>query len=222
MIKIRQTLAARVVRQVAFIQSLEARPETILRLQERYCFLKVPKTYEEMFPTDPMQGVKFLQGEYKQDGKSPIPVDVLQLLPNLILVQTHTSTDDAEKFLDDYMHHANKERPDTIVAFGAPLYLSEIEFFWDRELDDYAHGFRGLSPQLNALMTQYGSVFSGFRIATISLSCDPSVPSPALSGHFSVERRVGLPDNLKVFYSRAPLKTRDHEALLHSLDAEKI
>jgi hypothetical protein len=222
MIEIRQTLAARIARQTIAIQPQEMRLETVKKIQERYQFVKFPQTTEELFPSDPTAGIKFEHGTLiREDGRAPIVVDYLHLLANnIILVQTKVSTDDAEEFLNDYVSNANRERPDTIQVFGPRFYASEIEFKWTKTLDACAVAFRTAADQLEKLVADYGSSDAHYRIASIVVNIDQSKIEGAQPAHFNVERRAGVPDNLNIFYSHAPLKTKDHHKLLRSLDGE--
>ncbi len=220
MIEFRQTLAAKAVRQVAGIQPQESRLDTIKRLQDRYHFGKVPQTFEELFPVDPNKGIRFEQGNLPREGKPPIIVELLQLLPNVVFVQTRTSTEDGDEFLDDYISTANKDRPNRIRAFGVPLYVSEIEFSWTKSLNTYAQRFANAAQQLDALLAGYGSPAPNYRVVSIVVNSDPTKAAGLMPVHFAVERRAGFPDSENIFYSYAPLKTRDHRALLESLDHE--
>lgn len=221
MIEFRQVLSARSVRQIVAIQPPELRLDTIKKLQERYRFGRVPHTFEELFPPDPNTGIKFEQGTLPREGKPPIVVEVLQLLPNVVFVQTRTSTDDADEFLDDYISNANKDHPGTIRVFGVPFYVSEIEFLWTKSLNPYAPRFATAAEQLDTLIASYGSPAPSYRVASIVVNGDPTkAPGGEMPVHFAVERRAGVPDSENIFYSYAPLKTGDHRALLESLDRE--
>jgi hypothetical protein len=221
-IEIRQILAARIVRQVTAIQLSELRSDTVKKLQERYKFLKVPIAYEELFPTDPNQGIKFQQGTFvRNNGKPPVVIDLLQFLPNFLLVQTRTSTDDAEEFLDDYIRNANKDRTDTVRVFGPPLYGSEVEFVWDKTPDGCASPMAATAHRLDALVASYGSQqVPPYRVASIVVNFNSMDVAGAVPAHFTIEWRVGLPDNSKLFFSLAPLRTRDHQSLLETLDRD--
>jgi hypothetical protein len=222
MIEFRQVLSARAVRAIVAIQPQELRISTVNKLRERYHFGKVPQTFEELFPSDPNTGIKFEQGILpREGGKPPIVVELVQLLPNVVFVQTRTSTDDSDEFLDDYISNANKVQPDAMRVFGSTFYVSEIEFSWTKSLDAYAPRFTAAAKQLDTLVASYGSEAPKYRVASIIVNGDPSkAPGGAMPVHFAVERRAGIPDSENIFYSYAPLKTRDHRALLESLDRE--
>jgi hypothetical protein len=217
MFEIRQVLSAQVFRLIAALQPPAPRVDIVKKLQERYKFLKVPTTVEELFPVDPTHPIKFEQGAFTRDDKSEVVIDSLQLLPNVLIAQTHTSTDDAEAFLKDYIDSANKGLAETITPFGAPLYVSQIEFSSDKPLEHHAPSMKSAAESLDALVGNYGSKIPPYRVAGITVNFDFTALGGIVAAHFSIERRSGIPDALNIFYSHAPLKTSDHIVLLQRL-----
>lgn len=218
MFEIRQVLSAQVIRLVAAIQPPAPRADIVKKLQERYKFLKVPTTVEELFPVDPStHPIKFEQGRFTRDDKSEVVIESFLLLPNALVAQTHTSTDDAEAFLKDYIDDANKESTETITPFGAPLYVSQIEFSSDRPLEHHAPSLKSAAEALDALVANYGSKTPPYRVSGITVNFDFTALGGIVAAHFSIERRSGIPDPLNVFFSHAPLKTSDHIVLLQRL-----
>lgn len=219
MIRIRQALAGTAIRQVIAIPPAETRADTVKKLKERYNFVKVPASFEELYPINPNQGIQFLHGNLPRDGKAPIFIEMLQLLPNLIIARTQSSTDDAEEFLNEYINNANKDRAETIRTFGAPLYSSEIEFQFDKDLDFFAPKLGEAARQMDALVSRYGSSAPPhYRVVSILVNFDVTGLGGAVPGFCKIERRAGVPFSEQIFFSVAPLKTRDHEELLKSLD----
>jgi len=218
MIRIRQPLAATAVRQVVAIPPAETRADTVKKLKERYNFVKVPTSFEELYPIDANQGIQFLHGILPHDGKPPILIEMLQLLPNVIVVRTQSSTDDADEFLTEYINNANKDRPETIRTFGAPLYSSEIEFEFDKDLDFFAPKIGEAARQMDALVSRYGSNTPQYRVVSIMVNFDLVGLGGVVPGFCKIERRAGIPFSEKIFFSVAPLKTQDHEQLLKNLD----
>jgi hypothetical protein len=201
------------------VQVLELRPETVRKLQERYKFVKVPTTFEELFPVDPNEGIKFQHGAFVHDGRT-IVIELLQILPNILLAETRTTTDDADAFLDDYIQNANKERPDVIREFDGRLYATQLEFLMDRSLETYAPRMRRVAQQLDAFVAGYGTRLPPYRVVAISVNFNLTGLGGMVPAYFSLERRSGLPDEANVYFSNAPLKSSDHVALLNSLDRE--
>jgi hypothetical protein len=219
MIEIRQTTSARAIRQVTAIQLPEPRVETVKKLQERYGFMKIPSTFEELFPSDPNQGIKFAEGKFDRNGQTVV-IQLLQLLPNIILAETRTSTDDADAFLDDYIQQANQNRNDIIKIVAAPIYNSQIEFSMKHGLEEFTPTAAKLGAQLNSLVAGYGTPMQSYRVISIAVNHTLVGLGGIQPAHFSIERRSGIPYDADLYFSNAPLKTRDHIALLKSLDPE--
>jgi hypothetical protein len=215
--KLKQVLLARAVRQVAAIQLLEPRADTVKKLQERYSFAKVPTTYEELYPTDPAQGgLRFLQGKFECDGQA-IAVD-LHLLANLIIGDTRGSTDHSDLFLDEYIGNANATRSDVIMYIGPRLYVSQIEFTTEQSLETLVSpSVPAAARNLDRLVADSGAKASPFGVHAVTLNFDPTGLAQPVPSHFSVERRVGLPYSLNTYFSNAPLKTSEHVKLLETI-----
>ncbi len=222
MMKIRQTVLARSIRQVNAIYALDYRPELIARLRERYSFLKVPTTVDEIFGTDPSVGVRFQHGKFVQDKKSFV-VELLQFLvipPGIsaIICDTRTSTDDCDLFIDDYIKQANLSRPDMITVTEPPIYASHLEFTMDKPLADLCQSpVRAAAEAVDHLLTDYGMKTPPFEPAQIGIACDQAGRGGLLVNPFTIERRAGFRYGSNVFFSQAPLRTRDHIEVLERL-----
>jgi hypothetical protein len=222
MMKLRQTILARSIRQVSAIYSLDYRPELIARLRDRYSFLKVPTTVDEIFATDPQQGLRFQHGKFVQEKKSFV-VELLQFLvippaTNVIICDTHTSTDDSDLFLDDYIKQANLTRPDMILVTEPPAYASHLEFTMDKSIADFCHPpISEAAEGVNRLLASYKAKLPAFEPSQIMMVYDQTGIGGVLATPFSVERRVGFRYGSNVFFSQAPLRTRDHIEVLERL-----
>lgn len=220
--KIRQTILARSIRQVSAIYSLDYRPELIARLRDRYSFLKVPTTVDEIFGTDPQQGLRFQHGKFVQDKKSFV-VELLQFLVippaiNVIICDTRTSTDDSDLFIDDYIKQANLVRPDMIVATEPPSYASHLEFTMEKSIADFCRSpIVEATEGVNRLLASYNVKLPAFEPSQITMMYDQTGIGGLLAGPFSIERRAGFRIGSNVFFSQAPLRTRDHCEVLERL-----
>jgi hypothetical protein len=221
--KIRQTILARSIRQVSAIYSSDYRPELIARLRDRYSFLRVPTTIDEIFGTDPQQGLRFQHGKFVQDKKSFV-VELLQFLvippaTNVIICDTRTSTDDADHFIDDYVKQANLIRPDMIVITEPPAYTSHLEFTMDKSIADFCRPpILEAAEGVNRLLASYKTKLpSSFEPSYITMMYDQAGIGGLLASPFSIERRVGFRYGSDVFFSQAPLRTRDHVEMLERL-----
>jgi hypothetical protein len=59
-----------------------------------------------------------------------------------------------------------------------------------------------------------------YSLAGLSLDCDPlAFPGRRKPVYFGIERRAGFRYDENIFFSPAPLRTKDHFALLERLEA---
>jgi len=221
MIRIRQVILARSIRQVQAIYSLDYRPDLVAKLKERYSFLRVPATPDAMLGTDP-QGIRFQHGKFQ--GERTFVIELLQFVSqpagNLIICDTRTSTDDSDLFLDEYINQANLARPDMIVVTEPRIYVSQIEFEMDKSLGEFCQTpLRAAGEALNTLLASYDTKLPPFEPSNIVMMCDQVglggyryLPSP-----FTIERRSGFRYGSNTFSSQAPLRTSDHIAVLERL-----
>ena len=226
MIKIRQTILARSIRQVNAINSPEYRPDLISKLRDRYSFLRVPMTADEMLGTDPLQGIKFQHGKFTH-GDRPFVVELFQFLStaagNVIICDTHTSTDDSDLFLDDYIRQANIIRPDMIAVTESPTYASQLEFEMDKSLTDFCNApIQDAAEAINSLLSRYKIKTPAFQPFTLAMMGDQVGIGGLPPSPFTIERRAGFRFGSNTFFSQAPLKTSDHVAVLERLAGSRI
>jgi len=220
MIKIRQIILARSIRQVNAIYSLAYRPDLIAKLKERYSFLRVPATPDAMLGTDPSQGIRFQHGKFQGERTFVIEwlLFVSQPAGNLIICDTRTSTDDSDLVLDDYINQANLARPDMIAVTEPPSYLSQIEFEMDKSIGEFCQTpIQAAGEAVNRLLASYHIEVPPFEPSSIVMMFDPVGLGGYLPNPFTIERRSGFRYGSNTFSSQAPLKTSDHIAVLERL-----
>lgn len=221
MMKLRQAILARSISQVSAIYSTEYLPDLVRRLQERYSFIKVPSTPDELLGTDPTQGIKFLHGKLVH-GQRTILIDSLQFLTlsanSMIIVDTRTSTDDSDFVIDDYIRNANVTRPDMILRNEPTQYDNHLEFTMDGSLGEFCSPpLRNAGDAINRLLDSYKIKTPGYEPSNIIIYYDQSGLGGLLPVPFRIERRAGFRYGANTYFSQAPLKTVDHIALLERL-----
>lgn len=218
---IRQTILARAICQVSAIYSTEYRLDIIRRLQERYGFIKVPSTPDELLGLDQAQGIKFYHGKLVK-GDRTIVIENLQFLTinlnSMIVVDTRTSTDDSDTVIDDYIQQANTLRSDMITPTEPTQYDSHIEFTMDGSLRDFcAPPIHHTGDAINRLLDSYKIKAPAYELSSITIHYDQIGLGGLIPVPFKVERRAGVRYSANTFFSQAPLKTTDHVALLERL-----
>jgi len=218
-VKFRQTVLARSIRQVAAIGTGAPRIDVIRKIKERYQFLKAPERYEEMFPNPllPEQPITFQGGKFTI-GKRDVGIATLQFLPGMFFVDTQTSTDDADAILEDYISTANKENPDSLTPTGPSYYLSQIEVNMEK-VPDLPSPYQDATQIIDRFLADYGSTVPKYAFWGMNLNLDPHGLGVMAPAFFALERRVGFPFSAKVFFSQAPLRTKDHLVVLEKIDS---
>jgi hypothetical protein len=190
-------------------------PDLVLKVQERYQFAIVPKS-EDLVPSDPPKGAEFKIGKLVVEGRT-IVVNVFTVFADGLVVDLATSTDDADAFLSDVIEWAKEAAPN-ITPRGPRFYLSQLEIQTASSLEEHLPLFTPLGTKLSALLSTYGISAPTYQPSYIALHFDQAglpIPQP---GAFSLERRAGASYEDNIWFAQAPLKTRDHVALLKQID----
>ena len=173
---------------------------------------------EPQEPFDERSGVRFLNGEFSptQDGRDLTGVN-LTIYFNGVVVQTQTSTDDSDRFLQQALTRLTKDghiayRTDLVDRKG---YISEVVARADRPLT--------LLPQLadfckvlsNAVYPNRTETV--FKPSGIIFDTEPEL-THRMNQVFSFERRHGEPWSENLYFSQGPLSTSQHGAILNDLE----
>jgi hypothetical protein len=186
---------------------------------DRYKFLKVPQTLEEY---DEAKGVTFRHGKFQYTrGKETrdVVIDSLQVYNNGLLADTRSDTEDADEFIDDLLAWAVKTYDITIPAQRVEqIYLSNLEISSSKTLSNYIPSSKDISEELARYLTEYGIKHEPFEPVSFALHFDKTVLPNSLLTNFTLQRRETVPFSSGLYFSSAPLKTKDHLALLEKLD----
>lgn len=182
--------------------------EAIQRLTEKYTFGVVPQKFSEI---DFQKGVELLGGRFGN-----IVVDRLSIFVNGIMVDTRSSTEDAEKVVTDLLDLAK-------ILLGAVVRPQRINF--TSQVVFRSNMRLGLlNPILEAAAERISSDVSSdmkhpyrFEPTAVIINADLSQAkiAPAV---FSIERRANIPFEENTYFSNAPLRTAEHLGLLEQIE----
>lgn len=186
-------------------------PELLDWLKERYDFKVAPATAEEL---EGKAGLQFKKGAFQ--AREEVFVDVeLTIFNDGLVAKSSSSTEDTDRFLGDVISGAVADfnltfDPDMIRR---KLYLSELNVKLEQPLPN-------LNPQLSAFASQLtkdsGSEHP-FEVGGISFWTDVT-NSVYKTPPFTIERRLNAPFSENRFYTKAPLRTEQHIAVLTDLE----
>jgi len=182
-------------------------------LKTRYNFLKTP--FDS--PASAMQGgeLKFEHGVFS--GKNgPVQILTLTLFADGLVVDTRSSTEDGDAFLEDATSWISKE-------FGLPLYTElPIKRIYASEINLIFEKIpKILDPQLAPFLKEASEVIGDKKIGKtefigLQIGTDPALSeTPKM---FRFEREINTPFEQNRYYSSAPIKTEAHLKLLEKLD----
>lgn len=191
-------------------------PEFVKAVQEQYKFVTVPKTLAEF---DRSKGIKFEHG-YFMLGDRKIVLDRVDIFNNGISVGTRAYTEDVDQFLDSVIEWSTTVmgmRQDTSSPVEK-LFLSNVEVEMKNVLSTRSKFSDAVSKSLSKQLAEYGLQAKAFETIGITMHFDSLKLSSPIPTNFKLERREGHEFGKNVFFSSAPLKTKDHLELLQQME----
>jgi hypothetical protein len=169
--------------------------------------------------------VDFQAGKFPYNGKI---VSVEQFLVTYVGnratslgVSTRISSDASDSFLDNVIEWAANEYGLDAKEILPRSYFSQVEFVLSKPLSRHFTELGEIGEAITSYVQGYGLEncpsyeFGGFSMHFDLVKHNDLKPSPQ---PFAIERRVGSSYNERKYFSQAPLRTQDHEAILERLE----
>ncbi len=192
-------------------------------IKDRYSFREVPSTQSLLNPP-PNQPATFIHGKLPPARTVTVEnLEVLNYIPHATAISatSRRSTNDADLFLNDLIEFVGNEfHIDTKPMFPR-TYQSQLEVILDGSVKERLDFLRPLGEAITNLLKNYGfGATPPYDPTGFSMYFDATkATNPVtLATVFTVERRAGMPFEENKFFSQAPLKTSDHEAVLEQLE----
>jgi hypothetical protein len=214
---IRQILLARTI-QFFKIGSPGYLPEIAQKIKERYEFVVSPRSEDLLSQSpDATKAAEFKHGRVKNiEGRSVI-IQQLAVFPDGIVADTTTSTEDSDLFISDLYTWAQGELS-ADVKLGHRRYISNLEFQTTNPLEIYAPIFGSIGNAVTKLLSDYGLDVAPYQFSKLTLNIDEIGAVPPQPAAFQLERRAKVAFKENMWFSQAPLKTKDHIKVLQDLE----
>ena len=212
-------LAVRLARSIWLIPSYFLNPKglyllpAIASLKDRYSFMKSP--LDRPIPPPPNEGYKYENGAFK--GKNGV-VQIVSLTTHNdgVVIDTRSSTDDADLFMEDLMAWANKEYglPSLSELPAKRLHVSELNVAFENAPKFLNQKLASFFDEVTSAISNKSkgkAEFLGFQLGTDQALSD----KPAI---FRIDREVNAPIGENRYYSFAPTSTAAHLKLLEKLE----
>lgn len=196
-------------------------PDILPMLAERYTFAFRPQLGDslEQFRQN---GMKFEMGKFVHDERESVITDFT--IWNDGFVVTATTTEDAESFLVDVLTWGKQKlnlRID-LGALGLRAYRSQVAVEFDRSLAQMLISLEPISNAYSeALRNAYDDgEFPDTQVTSLKIDYDHAVAPSAFQtfSPFIIERRENHRFTDSVFWSQAPLQTKEHVKLLENFE----
>ena len=187
-------------------------PEVLEALGNRYKFLKIPKTIEEIAgkPTT------FRMGKH-----GDCEIQELCIYNDGVIINSQVPTEETDAFLSDALNWLLESYGYEISEITPlrKLYQSELTVTMDFDLDQWLSPVRDIARKLSGLVTLECGKEQEYGASGLVLHFDHFYAPPGTPGQFRIERRVNEKYESNVYYSIAPLSTTKHMKLLGELEA---
>lgn len=196
-------------------------PPTVLRMvSERYDFSSPPQL-QRPWEEAQKDGLKFQLGKLAYGNRTIYIGDFT--LYNDGLVATSTSTDDAGIFLDDLFKWSKEVLGfrDIDPGMVRNLYVSNIIVELKSSPDLLLKNFTSLSESLAKLLSATYELDIPVQVSGLEMNFDRTATIPAWQtlSPFTLDRRINQPYSKNIFFSGAPLRTKDHLAFLELMES---
>lgn len=187
-------------------------PDFVQGVKERYRFWVAPSGPQEF---DVERGVGFSTGSFQETT-----ITDLKFYANGILVEADATTELLDGLIDDLAKWIT-EKFDCEYEESSPVakgFTSSLEIKANPNLTDKISGLEGVAERLTIMVAGYGITLPQYELSGITLQTDAAVAKPLSPGRFVFERRNNRAFDEGVFYTQAPVSTKEHIELLGMLE----
>jgi hypothetical protein len=183
----------------------------IRKFEDKYGFAQVPRTLAEL---DPKTGVSFFRGFYKDKV-----IDKFQIYENGLLCEAQEDNVLCDEFLDDVFDWLPRFAGAPLVGITSRAYLSQMEVVFSGRLEEMVSGLTGIGALFAKALRGYGQVgVEEYKISGLRMHYDSVMTPMPRSPEFTLERRAGHPHSSNVYFTSAPLQTKDHLEIIERLE----
>ena len=186
-------------------------PVPLIRaMQDKYGFVQVPHTIADM---NLQTGVNFFRGFFR--GKM---IDKLSVYNNGILCESQQETEYNDGFLDEILSLVTSIAGLELKQTGVRAYVSGLEVGMPDDIGAKFEKFIGAGQKITSLLKSYGQTVDDYRFSGFKMHYDQTGKAPPHAPEFIFERRAGELYSSNIYFSSAPIETKNHFELLNSIE----
>lgn len=187
-------------------------PDALSAAVSKYGFTGIPKNLEEMNA----DRVDLRHGKFQG-----VAIDALEIYGDGVVVSSFSDTSVLDAFLSDLMQWLQEDMGISIIEsrFINKLYESNILFEADQSILKPLGAYAEIIEMIENSLNDATNLRSEFHSYGISFSEDPTHNPHLKPVPFRIERRAGAEFAYAQFFSSAPLKSKQHIAILEKLES---
>jgi len=161
------------------------------------------------------KGITFKGGYFEEQG-----IDQLIVFADGIQIDLRSSTENGQTIITDSLEWMKEEvglayTPGMIPRWA---FLSQLVVRSDCSMDAIHPAFCCLSEKLGALVNERTNEHFKYRLSGLTFDF-PRLTGDYPIAPFVIEHRVKTPDSEKLYYSQAPLQTKQHLEILQEFES---
>lgn len=201
---------------IQFTETTEAKtskrmsPVPLIRaMQDRYGFVEVPTKVSDL---DFAAGVKFLQGYFKGTI-----ITRFQVYDNGLLCEAAADNSLCERFVDEVLDSIPDEFGIPLIRRPRKAFQSTVEVTLTKDVSVRFNSFTKAGAMIGSALESYGQPNAPFHFSGIEMHL-PDNQNELGHPEFQLAKRKGHAYEENVYFSKAPLRTEDHLAILTELE----
>ena len=198
--------------QIARIKGQLFLPEAALLLGSRYNFSTYPQSFEELSA----EKIEFRHGQFED-----VAIQTFEIYTDGVVISSRSDTDIIDLFLEDLSEWLKEDRDISFIKTHSinKIYDSTIIIQTDKSILKPLDTLTKIANVLQSELKETSGLDVKYEPFGWTLSADPT-QNPALKPvSFRIERRVGIEFSMQTYISAAPLKLKQHVALLEKLES---
>lgn len=188
-------------------------PEVVAAIKDRYRFWVAPSSPEQW---DMENGAVFSHGQFADRV-----ITSLKIYGRGVSVQSDLDTEILDDMLNDMASWLTQsygvEYEDLQPVPKA--FTSAMEVKASSDVLQGLQRFDELASSLTAMLGGYGLTTGPVGVSSVMLNSDPALSKPLQPARFIFERRAGASYDESVFYTEAPVSSKEHLHLLTLLES---
>ena len=187
-------------------------PNALANFQQRYNFIEIPETSSYL---NPEKGIKFKHGKFED-----ISIAEISLYPDGIVAHSSAPVEVIERFVDDVVRWTEDAlQAEEISSLpSVKLFDSHVIVQSAIEFGSTLQKIEGLGHKISILLDRYGIATKPYTIGGIGLYNDEPDGGMYKTSKFTFERKADQPFSQNLYFSTAPLRSKDHLELLALLE----